>query len=151
MQVYVCFPSQDTTELLLVNHCSQLVTWSDFCPGSRYAFCMHMCVLPRFAKLKPSKLVVTINNLSADLFIHQTFSAKCLKRVNFPTILNKLSLVLNVSFERVNFIDYIMCMHIFTCIFMHHWHLNNSYNKHASSPLCIHVSLYVDTWSKIHK
>ena len=43
----------------------------------------------RFAKLKPSKVVVTINNFMADLFNCQTFSAKCLKRVNssnfFPT------------------------------------------------------------------
>ena len=36
---------------------------------------------------KPSKLVVTINNPLADLFICQTFSAKCLKRVNLPNFL----------------------------------------------------------------
>ena len=41
----------------------------------------------QFAKLKASKVVVTINNPLADLFIHQTFSAKCLKRVNSPNIL----------------------------------------------------------------
>ena len=28
---------------------------------------------PWFAKVKPSKLVLTINNLLADLLIHQTF------------------------------------------------------------------------------
>ena len=33
----------------------------------------------RFAKLKPSKLVVAIDNPLADLFIRQTFSAKRLK------------------------------------------------------------------------
>ena len=40
--------------------------------------------------LKPSKLVLTINNLLADPLIHQTFFAKCSQRVNspnFPTIL----------------------------------------------------------------
>ena len=41
----------------------------------------------QFAKPKPSKLVVTINNPLADLFIRQTFSAKHLKRVNLPNIL----------------------------------------------------------------
>ena len=41
----------------------------------------------RFAKLKPSKLVVTIDNPLADLFIRQTFSAKRLKRVDSPNIL----------------------------------------------------------------
>ena len=30
----------------------------------------------QFAKLKPSKVVVTINNHLADLFVYQTFSAK---------------------------------------------------------------------------
>ena len=37
----------------------------------------------------PSKLVLTINNLLADLLIHQTFFAKCSKRINsqnFPII-----------------------------------------------------------------
>ena len=38
----------------------------------------------QFAKLKPSKLVVTINNLLANLFICQTFSAK---HLNSPNIL----------------------------------------------------------------
>ena len=41
----------------------------------------------QFAKLKPSKLVVTIDNPLADLFISQTFSTKCLKTVNLPNIL----------------------------------------------------------------
>ena len=36
--------------------------------------------------IKPPKLVVSINNPLADLFIHQTFSAKPLKRVNSPNI-----------------------------------------------------------------
>ena len=37
-----------------------------------------------FANLKPSKLVLTTNNLLADLLIHKTSFAKCLKRVNSP-------------------------------------------------------------------
>ena len=37
--------------------------------------------------ISQSKLVVTISNPLADLFIRQTFSAKCLKRVNSPNIL----------------------------------------------------------------
>ena len=41
----------------------------------------------RFTKLKPSKLVVTINSPLADLFIRQTFFTKCFKRVNLPNIL----------------------------------------------------------------
>ena len=41
---------------------------------------------------KPSKLVPTINNLWADLLIHQTFFTKCLKRVSLPNFpLTKLS------------------------------------------------------------
>ena len=46
---------------------------------------------------KPSKVVVTINNLLADLFIRQTFFAKCLKRVNlsniFPTKLSRYMVI----------------------------------------------------------
>ena len=38
----------------------------------------------RFTKLRLSKLVVTINNPLADLFIRQTFLAKLLKRINSP-------------------------------------------------------------------
>ena len=41
----------------------------------------------RFAKLKPSKLLVTIDNPLADLFIPQAFSAKRLKRVYSPNFL----------------------------------------------------------------
>ena len=41
----------------------------------------------RFAKLKPSEVVVTINNPLADLFIRQTFSTKCLEGVNSSNIL----------------------------------------------------------------
>ena len=41
----------------------------------------------RFTKLKPSKLVVTINNPLADLFICQIFSARHLKRINSSNIL----------------------------------------------------------------
>ena len=36
-----------------------------------------------FAKLKPSKLVVTINNLLADLFICQTFFYQMLEKGKF--------------------------------------------------------------------
>ena len=37
----------------------------------------------RFAKLKPSKVVVTINNYLADLFIRQTFFSKTLEKSKF--------------------------------------------------------------------
>ena len=37
----------------------------------------------RFAKLKPSKLVVTIDNPLADLFIRQTFFHQTLKKSRF--------------------------------------------------------------------
>ena len=37
----------------------------------------------RFAKLKPSKLVVTIDSLLADLFIHQTFLHQMLENSKF--------------------------------------------------------------------
>ena len=40
----------------------------------------------QFAKLKPLKLVVSMNNLLVDLFIHRTFFCKHLKRVNLPNI-----------------------------------------------------------------
>ena len=39
---------------------------------------------PLFTKLKPSKLVLTIKNLLADLLIRQTFFCQMLKRVNSP-------------------------------------------------------------------
>ena len=39
----------------------------------------------RFAKLKPSKLVVTINNPLADLFICQTISRQMLEKSKFAT------------------------------------------------------------------
>ena len=41
----------------------------------------------QFTKLKPLKVAITINKPLADLFIRQTFSIKCLKRVNSPNIL----------------------------------------------------------------
>ena len=47
---------------------------------------------PWFAKLKPSKLVLTINNLLADLLIFQTFFRQILKesiRQTFPLYGNK--------------------------------------------------------------
>ena len=40
----------------------------------------------QFAKLKPSKVVVTINNLLADRSFAKLFPTKCLKRVNSPNI-----------------------------------------------------------------
>ena len=40
-------------------------------------------IRPRFAKLKPSKLVLTINNLLADLSIRQTFFCQMLKTSQF--------------------------------------------------------------------
>ena len=47
----------------------------------------------QFAKLKPSKLVVTNNNLLADLFINQTFFAKIFIYPLSPHIITtKLSL-----------------------------------------------------------
>ena len=39
----------------------------------------------RFAKLKPSKLVLTINNLLGNLLIHQTSVRQMLERVTLPT------------------------------------------------------------------
>ena len=38
---------------------------------------------PFFAKLKPSKLVITINNLLADLLIYQTFLCHMFKKNQF--------------------------------------------------------------------
>ena len=40
---------------------------------------------PGFAKLKPSKLVLIINNLLGNLLIRQLSFTKCSKRVNSPT------------------------------------------------------------------
>ena len=37
----------------------------------------------QFAKLKPSKLVVTIDNPLADLFIHQTFLRQTFEKSRF--------------------------------------------------------------------
>ena len=46
----------------------------------------------QIAKLKPSKVVVTINNTLADLSFAKLSSAKCLKIANLPNILpTKLS------------------------------------------------------------
>ena len=41
---------------------------------------------PPYAKLKPSKLVLTINNLLADLLIHQTFFCQVLKTSQFAKL-----------------------------------------------------------------
>ena len=41
---------------------------------------------PRFAKLKPSKLVLTINNLLADLLIHQTFFYQMFEMTQFAKL-----------------------------------------------------------------
>ena len=61
-----------------------------------------------FPKLKPSKVVVTINNPLNDPFIHQTFSAKCMKRVNFPNILpTKLSrYIIQYSYKQMYWLCY---------------------------------------------
>ena len=37
----------------------------------------------RFAKLKPSKVVIIINNLLVDLFVHQTFFRQTLEKSKF--------------------------------------------------------------------
>ena len=47
----------------------------------------------QIAKLKPSKLVAIYDNPLADLFIHQLFPAKCLKRVNAPNIFPEYTVV----------------------------------------------------------
>ena len=39
---------------------------------------------PQFTKLKPSKLVLTINNLLADLNFTKLSFSKCSKRLNSP-------------------------------------------------------------------
>ena len=39
-----------------------------------------------FAKLKPYKLVVTIDNLLAELFIHQTFFRQMLRKDEFAKL-----------------------------------------------------------------
>ena len=56
---------------------------------------------PLFTKLKLSKLVLTINNLLADLLIHQLSFAKCSKRVNSPNFpaVRYLDLTNNDSFS----------------------------------------------------
>ena len=41
---------------------------------------------PWFAKLKPSNLVLTIDNLLADLLIHQTFLGQMLKKSQFTKL-----------------------------------------------------------------
>ena len=40
----------------------------------------------QFAKLKPSKLVLTINNLLADLLIRQTFFCQMLETSHFAKL-----------------------------------------------------------------
>ena len=52
--------------------------------------CMYLCNVtnlgnyPWFTKLKPFKLVLIINNLLADLLIHQTFFHQMLEKINLP-------------------------------------------------------------------
>ena len=41
---------------------------------------------PWFTKLKPSKLVLTINNLLADLLIHQTFFCQMFEKSQFAKL-----------------------------------------------------------------
>ena len=40
----------------------------------------------RFAELKPSKLVVTVDNLLADLFIRQTFFRQMFRKNKFAKV-----------------------------------------------------------------
>ena len=66
----------------------------------------------RFAKLKPSKLVVTIDNPLADLFIRQTFSAKRLKIVDSPNILPaKLSRCTVLQIEIIPAVSHIITIY----------------------------------------
>ena len=62
---------------------------------------------PWFAKLKPSKLVLTINNLLADLLIHQTFFCQMLKKSQFTElfcymVLKILICIITLGFYRSN-------------------------------------------------
>ena len=54
----------------------------------------------QFAKLKPSKLVVTIDNLFADLFICQTFSPKSSYNMHtYKFAFDKICLKVDYSFK----------------------------------------------------
>ena len=63
--------------------CSIMYDYKKLCDKYRIAGKFDELVnCPWFTKLKLSKSVHIINNLLADLLIHQTFFTKCLKRVN---------------------------------------------------------------------
>ena len=60
----------------------------------------------RFAKLKPSKLVVTIDNPLADLLIRQTFFRQTLEKVDSPNILPAKLSRYTVYLLNYNYSDY---------------------------------------------
>ena len=71
---------------------NELCVYMCMCVCVYVYLCMYVCVCAnlanhqRFAKLKPSKLVLTINNLSADLLIRQTFFHQMLEMSQFAKL-----------------------------------------------------------------
>ena len=84
------------------------------------------------AKLKPSKLVILINNRLGDLFICQTFPTKHLKRVNSPqTFSAKLSHYMVVYSNVIIFLMFrdhscILCAQNALHLFQHYSITNNT-------------------------
>jgi len=64
----------------------------------------------QFAKLKPSKFLLTIINFWLNLFIRQTFFAKCSKQVNSPNFTSTKLSCYTVAFSPIKLATY-LCIH----------------------------------------
>ena len=74
---------------------------------------------PRFAKLKPSKLVLTINNLLADLLIGQTFFHQMFEMSQFaklpaPAKLSRYTVVVKQSTLNITLFAKVNVHHIYS-------------------------------------
>ena len=93
---------------------------------------MYLANCPWFAKLKPSNYVVlTINNLLADLLPHQTFFCQMLKKSQFPKLspcqtFPLYSITHNSSASKIvwQLATVRMCIHLPTYLNIHKPHIS---------------------------
>ena len=62
----------------------------------------------QFVKLKPSKLVVTINNPLADLFIRQTFFCQTLEKSKFAKLSRYTVTVIILLSDIIYYFPYVL-------------------------------------------
>ena len=108
-------------------------------------------VIQWFAKLKPSKLVLTINKLLADLLIRQTFFAKRSKRVNSPNFSPaKLSRYTVIWIHNPTYVIQVTSCSLYTPYTCTQWHMHSNTIHIVTVSASIYTSInstHQDTYS----